>query len=1624
MKKSFLLVLALCAMSAVWGTTVTKTITQLKDANSWVTGKYYAQFALDDIISVNANDGTNNGKFYENTDRWRLFSTADGFRPFVISAKDGYCIASITLTFGSNAGGTLYDNQKNVATKNQLTSGSAYDCGGAQSVTLYSGYTGTWADNTRTDIYQFEVTYFPAATNIALQTTLELTVGDQVQPATITPADAYQAWTTSDESKVTVSQTGVVEALAVTTEPVTITVKSGNIEKSCAVTVKTSGLPTPTLTFADGNAVTKDMNANGYINALTNTGDGAVSYESSDLTVATVAADGAVTIIGVGTTIITAATKKTASYMAAEARYTLTITDPEEAAIFETFIRNNGGASTNDRAGAYYTWKITTGARTRETDVLFNQTPSIWLSGNGGASMESTTTIEGGIKRVSFLWNKFSKDPTSISLNVQAGEVTRSLTKAVTGGVNQNDPDLVFNSNFGVKQNAKLKIANPQNTTALQIGPIRITPYLLFTTKENTVSAAEGTYDIKPNLINNTEGAVTYSIVSPETPSASISDEGIVSMAATSEDLTIQASWEGVTTQMVLHVISSLFPNVSFEHPYEITTVGADYALQTLTTASDGVQSFFSSDETIAKVEGTTLTTFKAGVVTITGKVAQSETYLAGEATYQLTVRPAETQVITETYKGIDGSSGASSECTSVTTYTGNADVVWTYRYSCSRSSDKLASGERALWLHHRTSGNSYFEAKEWEGGIKSVYFDWQQADAVNDGDILKLQVKVDGTEQKVFQANGSETLRQRDIPCALTLELKKSPAKITFANISSDKEGTNVESMIDLGPITIVPYLQYTKKNVLVKEGDTYTNTNIIDNRDNENPIVYSSSDASIASVDASGLVSAKKTGNVVITATWDSISTSYSLKVSSTIAGPHRLGTYNIRTSSSTSDTGDKAWSVRRDAVINMIRDTMDFDVLTLDEVSETQWNYLNSQLGSIYTFLKSSRHGNSILAFRTERYLLLDNGYFFLSSTGKDGPSWDDSNHRAFVWAKLQDRFSDEIFYFGATHIGLEPKSIRNGSKMATDSMRIIAGDYPSFIAGDMNFEVMDHEPNANFKEYYGNAREMSKTEPKGCYNTFSSGMAPGNGSKLLDFLFVRNAEVESYFVSNSSGMPGRTLLPSDHMPLVCEITMLPANRSHIHRVTNVEELRQAAALVQATDTIVLAGSFDLGTEPLTITSTCTLIGEDGCEITASTNVFAPNPMISLNIENITIKNVEITDEGWVGGIVFGEGNYLNIKNCSFINNTTAGVGWIHNEKCPLTVDHCIFIGNKTLAEAGCIYTSGECDLSVINNNVTVTHCLFMDNEANSGPAMYLAGNGKIYVYGCSFIRNIAQNQGAVTMVATTNGQDNRFVNNTFVANRIDRSSSFRNATVGGSAFYLQTNNDRGKIVLVNNTVVGNYTACRKPDGTCADKFVGGAIYALAGRLYSYNNIVAGNISSCVGRGDISMVDPDYLMESERNIYSCSTNMNINASKSDILAPDEESANNELKILFPHLMRFGQDSIVIGLSPQQTTFAGQSIQVLDEDARSAAKLNSDILNIGKYSGILTVDQTGATRADLSVPGAIEYGTQGTPIPYTDIDNTSAPMHRSKVMKYIENGRIVIRVNNHTYTILGRKE
>ena len=137
--------------------------------------------------------------------------------------------------------------------------------------------------------------------------------------------------------------------------------------------------------------VSKTTTDSAFTNTLTNTGDGTVSYASSDTAVATVdASTGAVTIVAAGTTTITATVtdSDTYTYETKTASYTLTVT---EATVAVTAITLNK-TETEIKVGATETLSVTAVTPDNATDKTYT-----WKTSDAS---KATVTAEGVVTAV------------------------------------------------------------------------------------------------------------------------------------------------------------------------------------------------------------------------------------------------------------------------------------------------------------------------------------------------------------------------------------------------------------------------------------------------------------------------------------------------------------------------------------------------------------------------------------------------------------------------------------------------------------------------------------------------------------------------------------------------------------------------------------------------------------------------------------------------------------------------------------------------------------------------------------------------------------------------------------------------------------------------------------------------------------------------------------------------------------------------------------------------------------------------------------------------------------------------------------------------------------------------
>lgn len=341
---------------------------------------------------------------------------------------------------------------------------------------------------------------------------------------------------------------------------------------------------------------------------------------------------------------------------------TATMVFADDAVLVESFSEvvqtGSSGTAGATWAGDVCTW--TNRYARRGTNDLINGKQATWITMDPSVrGYIKTTNLEGGIKSVSFDYAQFGAEAaTTLKWKVTAGSVSDTIVRDGDNGGNKDNPD-TYSHNFACKSNAQFEIFNvsmmengdvPASGKArLLVGDITITPYLLYTTKEDTLDLRLGSNTFtNAGLINNTEeGTVVYSI-SDNTIGATIDAATGEVTASQAGEVTVTASWEEITTSYTLTILAKDVATASFENSNVLAKLGEAAPTNTFTTNSNASVEFVSSDENVATIDNAGhVTIVGVGTTTITANVPENDSYTSASATYTLRVVPGNFKIET-----------------------------------------------------------------------------------------------------------------------------------------------------------------------------------------------------------------------------------------------------------------------------------------------------------------------------------------------------------------------------------------------------------------------------------------------------------------------------------------------------------------------------------------------------------------------------------------------------------------------------------------------------------------------------------------------------------------------------------------------------------------------------------------------------------------------------------------------------------------------------------------------------------------------------------------------------------------------------------------------------------------
>lgn len=643
----------------------------------------------------------------------------------------------------------------------------------------------------------------------------------------------------------------------------------------------------------------------GSIDFINNTGsEGTIVFSSSNESVAQVDPEtGVVTPVAVGDAVITATWSEGAS-----TNYTLHVVDGIVAENFSK-VAQTGQTTGATWHGDLFDWTVAN-VRRGEADTL-GLNPRIQgtaMRSNAGSTIISANAIEGGVKHIAFDWRQWASATTPLTFKAYYSQNAENWGDAVAtqseDAIKASEPHM-FDADIdnGAKGNAYLKLEYTSGAGVAVMGALKITPWLLYTTKEATLDTRVNLTYTNAGLMNNTGATPTYEIA-PANAAVSINAAGQVAVedgADVNADFTVTATWGAVSTWYTLHIASRTVTEASYPEPYieEIGLNGAINKELDYTEGYDGTIAYASSNEKVAKYEAGAWVIKGVGQTKITATLPQTDNYKAAEASYILRVIDNSANVQVEAFTNVDKGNAA--------THAGQlweGDVYEWRVSSCGgvrKNGDKFASDQEreGIWLGTPDDNSNYSSLtveNGAEGGIKHMWFFCEQPYNTGEtGYTLKPVLYLDEAIEanKVSEVEVVGTSGATNIAANRTLfgasNVTKSNSVLIIRNESyltagGTRPGNN-RGRILLDEIHITPYLLYTTKEAELdlRIATTYTNADLINNTESGS-ITYSLEDNDEeASIDAAtGEVTGIKAGQVTVKATWsEGASTTYTLNI-----------------------------------------------------------------------------------------------------------------------------------------------------------------------------------------------------------------------------------------------------------------------------------------------------------------------------------------------------------------------------------------------------------------------------------------------------------------------------------------------------------------------------------------------------------------------------------------------------------------------------------------------------------------------------------------------------------------------------------------------------------------------
>lgn len=256
---------------------------------------------------------------------------------------------------------------------------------------------------------------------------------------------------------------------------------------------------------------------------------------------------------------------------------------------------------------------------------------------------------------------------------------------------------------------------------------------------------------------------------------------------------------------------------------------------------------------------------------------------------------------------------------------------------------------------------------------------------------------------------------------------------------------------------------------------------------------------------------------------------------------ATPLRAGSFNLRFDNPAD--GPDAWSLRRDAVLALIRRHR-FDLLATQEGLLHQIEAIEGlgEFGRVGVGRDDGRSAGEFAAlfYRRSRFELLAHGDFWLSQTPqRPSRGWDARCcPRVVSWARLRDREDGRCWLVASVHLDHQGRVAQiESARLLLRWLQQQAGDDLQLLLGDFNLSP-ERAATAMLRERLQDAHELSESPPQGPAGSFHGFGRLLPATARIDHAYVdpRVRVLSHQFIADQRE-DGR--YPSDHFPLLVQL-----------------------------------------------------------------------------------------------------------------------------------------------------------------------------------------------------------------------------------------------------------------------------------------------------------------------------------------------------------------------------------------------------------------------------------------------------------------------------------------------------